>query len=79
MKEIEEMTLEEAMKKLEDIAEKLDDSKLSLEKSIDAFEQGVKLIAHCRGLLEGYQQRITVLKKEGAVLKEIPMEEALND
>ena len=30
MKEIEEMTLEEAMKKLEDTAAKLEDSKLSL-------------------------------------------------
>ena len=78
MKEIEEMTLEEAMKKLEDTAAKLEDSKLSLDKSIDTFEQGVKLIAHCRELLEGYQQRITVLKKEGTI-KEIPMEEALND
>lgn len=79
MKLIEEMTLEEAMKKLEDTVEKLEDSKLSLEKSIDAFEQGVKLTAHCRKLLEGYSQRITVLKKEGGILKEIPMEDAFDE
>ncbi len=78
MKEIEKMTLEDAMKELEGIVEKLDDSKLSLEKSMDAFEQGIKLVTHCRKLLDGYSKRITVLKKEGALLKESPMEESFD-
>ncbi len=60
---IEEMSLEQALEALETEVEKLEDEKTSLDKSMENFEQGVKLVAHCKKLLEGYEKRITVLKK----------------
>lgn len=74
MKNIDDMSLEEAMKALENTVEKLETSELSLEKSISYFEQGVKLVAHSKKLLEGYEQKITVLKKENGILREDLME-----
>ncbi|MBR6765816.1 MAG: exodeoxyribonuclease VII small subunit [Clostridia bacterium] len=71
MKNIDEMSLEEAIKNLENTVSKLENSDLSLEKSIAYFEQGVKLAAHSRKILDEYTQKITVLKKENGLLKEV--------
>ncbi len=71
MKNIEDMTLEEAIKNLENTVNKLENSQLSLDKSIAVFEQGVKLVAHSRKLLDDYTARITVLKKENGIIKEV--------
>jgi exodeoxyribonuclease VII small subunit len=71
MKNIEEMSLEESIKSLEATVSKLENSELSLEKSIAYFEQGVKLAAHSRKILDDYTARITVLKKENGLLKEV--------
>lgn len=71
MKNIEEMSLEEAMKNLEATVNKLENNELSLEKSIAVFEQGIKLVARSRKLLDDYSSRITVLKKENGIIKEV--------
>ncbi len=71
MKNIEEMSLEEAMKNLENTVNKLENNELSLEKSIEVFEQGIKLVARSRKLLDDYSSRITVLKKENGIIKEV--------
>lgn len=71
MKNIDEMSLEEAIKNLENTVSKLENSDLSLEKSIAYFEQGVKLAARSRKILDEYTQKITVLKKENGLLKEV--------
>lgn len=60
---IEEMSLEQAMEALEGAVKKLEDEETSLDNSIENFEQGVKLVARCKKLLDGYEKRITVLKK----------------
>lgn len=60
---MEELSLEQALEALEKAVEKLEDEETSLDKSIENFEQGVKLVAHCKKLLDGYEKRITVLKK----------------
>lgn len=71
MKNVEEMTLEEAIKQLEQTVEKLENNEISLDKSIEIFEQGVKLVARSRKLLDDYTKRITVLKKENGIIKEV--------
>ncbi len=71
MKNVEEMTLEEAIKQLEKTVEKLENNEISLDKSIEIFEQGVKLVARSRKLLDDYTKRITVLKKENGIIKEV--------
>ena len=71
MKKIEEMSLEDAMKALQETVAEIEENELSLDKSITLFEQGLKLVAHSRRLLDEYNSRITVLKKENGVLKEV--------
>ena len=74
MKNVDEMTLEEAIKQLENTVNKLENNELSLDKSIEVFEQGVKLVARSRKLLDDYTKRITVLKKENGIIKEVETE-----
>lgn len=74
MKNIDDMSLEEAMRNLENTVDKLENNELSLDKAIAVFEQGVNLISHSKKLLDGYDKKITVLKKEHGIFKEEKME-----
>ena len=64
-----EIKFEEAMKRLEEIVQKLEDGNLPLEKSLELFEEGMKLSKFCRKKLEEAQTKIEVLTKtaEGKV------------
>ena len=64
-----EFKFEEAMKKLEEIVQKLEDGNLPLEKSLELFEEGMKLSKFCSKKLEEAQTKIKVLTKtaEGKV------------
>lgn len=59
-----EKKFEEAMKRLEDIVQSLEGSDLSLEDSLEIFEEGVKLIRFCSKKLEEAEQKVTMLVKE---------------
>ena len=52
LKEIEEMTFEEAMKEFEEIVKKIDSGQESLENSLQAFDRGAKLKAYCEKKLQ---------------------------
>ena len=59
-----EKKFEEAMQRLEDIVESLEESDLSLNDSLKVFEEGVKLIGFCSKRLEEVEQKVTMLVKE---------------
>lgn len=75
VKPLEEMTLEETMQALEETVGQLEDSATGLEKSMEIFEKGVLLTNRARQMLEGYEKRISVLKKVGGTVTERPWEE----
>lgn len=52
-------TYEAAKKRLEEIALKLEDSELSLDKSIELYEEGSKLVAICYEKLNKAELRIS--------------------
>jgi exodeoxyribonuclease VII small subunit len=52
---------EEAMKKLEDIVARMETGELSLDESLKAFEEGIRLIRLCNGKLDEAQRRIDLL------------------
>lgn len=56
------VSFEEAYKKLEQIAEKLEDPEISLDESIALFEEGVKLSKYCSEVLEKAKQKIEILE-----------------
>lgn len=59
-----DMTLEQAMKKLEEINDKMMDSNLPIDKSLKLFEEGLELVKFCEGKLNEAQLKITQLKNE---------------
>jgi len=52
---------EEAQKKLEDIVARMETGELSLEESLKAFEEGIRLVRLCNGKLDEAQRRIDLL------------------
>jgi len=58
-----EFKFEEALKKLEEIVQKLEEGNLPLEKSLELFEEGMRLSRFCSKKLEEAQTRIEVLTK----------------
>ena len=52
---------EESLKQLEEIVNKMEQGQLSLEQSLGAFEQGVKLTRQCQSTLKQAEQRVSKL------------------
>lgn len=61
--EMDEMTYECAVKRLEEIMKQLEDDKLSLEKNLELFEEGTRLTNFCYSCLENAQQKIIKLSE----------------
>ncbi|MGN0464457.1 MAG: exodeoxyribonuclease VII small subunit, partial [Acutalibacteraceae bacterium] len=60
-----EMTLEQAMKRLEEITEKMQSESVTLDKSLKLFEEGSSLVAFCNEKLQQAQLKITQLTSDG--------------
>jgi exodeoxyribonuclease VII small subunit len=58
--------LEKRLARLEAIVEKLESGEVALEKSIDLYEEGRTLAAGCLEALEALEQRVRLVKGEGA-------------
>ena len=54
------------MEKLEAVVDRLESGELSLEDSLSAFEEGVRLTSQCAQRLDAAEKRIEVLAKEGS-------------
>ncbi|MBC7332932.1 MAG: exodeoxyribonuclease VII small subunit [Actinobacteria bacterium] len=63
MEEIEKLSFEEAMSKLEEIVRELEDENISLESSMQKFELGIKLSSHCLKKLNEAERRIEELTR----------------
>jgi exodeoxyribonuclease VII small subunit len=59
-----EKNFEESMKRLEDIVQDLENGDLSLEGSLERFEEGMSLVSFCSKKLEEAEQKVTMLVKE---------------
>ena len=58
---IENMSFEEAMKRLDEITEELSREGVSLDRSLALYEEGVKLTAACNSKLEATERKIKML------------------
>jgi exodeoxyribonuclease VII small subunit len=54
---------EEAFNRLEEIARRLESGDISLEESLELYEEGMKLIDLCNQKLEAAEKKITTLSK----------------
>ena len=55
---------ESALKKLEEIVKELEEGELTLEKSLERYEQGVRLARFCNAKLHEAEARIEILQKD---------------
>ena len=62
-------TFEEALERLEEIAEKLERGEMPLDESLRSYEEGVNAFRRCSQLLKEVEKRIEVLTREGETLK----------
>ncbi len=69
-----EKKFEEALLKLEEIVRKLEAGDLTLEESIKAFEEGIKLCGICGRKLDEAERRVEVLLKTEQGLTTKPFE-----
>ncbi len=69
MKNIEEMSFEEALRELEQIVKRIDSGAESLDASIEAFEVGTKLKNHCEDKLKEATLKIEkiIQKSDGSI------------
>lgn len=66
---------ESAIKRLEEIVAQLESGDLQLDKSLELFEEGIKLSRFCHGKLDEAERKVEILLKdaEGA-MKPVPFE-----
>ncbi|MBE6670770.1 MAG: exodeoxyribonuclease VII small subunit [Ruminococcaceae bacterium] len=57
------ITFEEALARLEEIVRMLESGSAPLDKSLELFEEGVKLVKMCNSQLDNVEQRIKILSK----------------
>lgn len=77
-----EMKLEKAMKRLEDIVEDLEKGELDIDKSLEIFEEGIKMSRLCSKKLNEAEAKIEKLTKnqQGELITEMfPVEKEDDD
>lgn len=62
-------SFEENLQRLEEIVSSLEEGNISLENSINLFEEGMKLTRECNEKLESIENRINILINEGGKVK----------
>lgn len=65
MSDIKDMSFEDALKELEGIVDRLERGDAPLEESIDIYQRGAKLKAHCEGKLKSAQMKVEKIVLDG--------------
>lgn len=70
--------LEESLQHLESLVERMESGELSMEESLEAFEQGIRLTRACRASLEEAEQKVQILleQSEDAEPEDYPVDDA---
>jgi len=71
----EKMTFEKALGRLEEIAEKLENTDEGLDNAVKLYEEGVKLATLCNKYIDEAEQKITIFSKSGGETEFKPEEE----
>jgi exodeoxyribonuclease VII small subunit len=75
----EKLSFEEAIKRLKDIVESIEQGEIPLEDSLEQYEQGMRLIKQCRGILEQAEERIEKISKAEQAESEPADEKAVGE
>lgn len=69
-------SFEEALSRLEEIVQLMEDGKLSLDETAKLYEEGVKLAALCKGRLSLMRNKATLLQEDNGAMKEVAFDDA---
>ncbi|MCD6216240.1 exodeoxyribonuclease VII small subunit [bacterium] len=65
--EMDELTFEDALNRLRELAEKLESEELDLENALQGYEDAVRLASRCLELLKDAEERVKMIaESEGA-------------
>ena len=73
-KNLEKMNFETALAQLNTLVEQMEKGGLSLEQSLESYEQGLSLVRHCQTLLKNAEQKIQIYREQTQSLE--PFEES---
>lgn len=73
------MDYEASLNKLENLIEKMETGKLSLEESLKNFEEGVRLAASCQQSLKAAEQKVRILTVQNGEIETAPFAVELED
>ena len=71
---MENITFEQAMNRLEEIVSALENNQISLEKSVELFQEGIQLTKLCNDKLEGIENKVAKILVDGQ-LEDLNLEE----
>ncbi|RED09667.1 exodeoxyribonuclease VII small subunit [Ectopseudomonas oleovorans] len=64
---------EQSLAELQTLVERLESGELSLEDSLGAFEQGIRLTRECQGALAQAEQKVQILLEKDGELSAAPL------
>jgi exodeoxyribonuclease VII small subunit len=65
------MNFEQALSKLEEIVKKLESGNVSLDESIEIYQEGITLAKNCAGMLEEAEGKVlAIVNKEQDIIEE---------
>jgi len=68
------LDFEKSLQQLEEIVNKMEQGQLSLEQSLNSFEEGVQLTRNCQTVLKQAEQRVFKLTESGNSISLKPFE-----
>lgn len=71
-------TFEDALTRLEQLTEEMEDGNLSLEKSLKKFDEGIKLAAFCNTSLAEARAKVELILNKDGQLESVPFTEISN-
>ena len=66
--------LEQSLDSLEALVERMESGELTLEESLQAFDQGVKLTRECQQALSQAEQKVRILLEQDPQAEPVPFE-----
>jgi exodeoxyribonuclease VII small subunit len=63
--ELAALSFEEAYARLEEVVRRLEGDDLTIEQSVELYEEGVRLVQHCNARLDGAELRVSQLVPSG--------------
>ena len=68
------LDFEQSLTDLQNLVERLENGELSLEDSLTAFEQGIRLTSDCQASLAQAEQKVQILLERDGELEEAPFD-----